>query len=472
MRSILTETGLAFRRALCLLTYSRTPESGVVGHPAALIALCGIWLATKAVVDLVWAGDDWSFNEWGIFTTFAAWPTIAAAMYVLHPRRRNVPVRLAIIDLAALGIVLNLFVIVVGNAAVGRGFDFRAAPGSIHIVVAIFGWVAVLWIIASLFRVGRHIWRRPPRFAGLRFVAAALLPLLLIPNQPIIYGEKTDWSRFDVWELARTYLARSDVVSASDESDSGRPIIDYEAALYEQPALVEEALRGLEPSPKSRSQFYFVGVAPSSAQSVFKTEVLGAKQVFDDHFETKGRSVALINSIDTMNELPLANATNLTTVLAGVAKQMDREKDALVLFITSHGTRGYVSVQMPGIQFNQITVDVLDKSLASSGIKNKIIIISACHSGSFISKLKGPDTLIMTASSAENTSFGCSNEREWTYFGDALFNHALKNTRSMSHAFSEAAKLIEKWESDQKLTPSEPQISMGSAIENLLANFE
>lgn len=74
----------------------------------------------------------------------------------------------------------------------------------------------------------------------------------------------------------------------------------------------------------------------------------------------------------------------------------------------------------------------------------------------------------MTAASADKTSFGCSNEREWTYFGDALFNHALRKTRSLPQAFDEARDLIKEWETKEGITPSEPQISMGASISRVL----
>ncbi len=472
MRGILIEGRLAANRAKSFLTDWRPAKAGVRGHPAALLFICVMWLASKALFDVVWAGDNLSFNEWGIVTAFAAWATVAATMLVLHPQQKNVPVRLAIIDATALGCFFNLLIVFLGLAASAlRSYDI-SLTGVIHNVWVILGWGIFLWMIFSLFRAGRHLWKNPPRFAGLRYVTAALMPLALIPSQPIIHGETTPWSRSDIWYWAQSYLSREDVNSASNEGDSEQPVIDYEAAIYKQSTLVSEALKRIEPSPSNRPQFFFVGVAPSSAQTVFQKEVLGAKDIFDDRFKTKGHSIALINSIDTMDRIPLASATNLTAVLSGVSKQMDHGKDVLLLFLTSHGSQGYLSVDMPGVQLNQITVDVLARSLAASGIKNKVIIISACYSGSFIPQLKSPDTLIMTAASAEKASFGCSSEREWTYFGDALFNHAFKNTHSMSQAFYDAAQMIDKWEADQKLTPSEPQISMGAALERVLASFE
>jgi hypothetical protein len=72
--------------------------------------------------------------------------------------------------------------------------------------------------------------------------------------------------------------------------------------------------------------------------------------------------------------------------------------------------------------------------------------------------------MILTAARADRTSFGCSNEREWTYFGDAFFNHALRQERTFVAAYERARDLVETWEKEQGLVASEPQIFVGDAI--------
>jgi Peptidase C13 family len=151
---------------------------------------------------------------------------------------------------------------------------------------------------------------------------------------------------------------------------------------------------------------------------------------------------------------------------------MRPERDVLFLFLTSHGTEGMVSVMFPRFSLNDVTPANLRASLDKAGIKNRVLAISACHSGSFIPALADEHTLILTAARADRTSFGCSNENEWTYFGDAYFNHALKTETSFIDAFEVAKKLIAEWETRQKVTPSEPQISIGSAIRDKLAGFK
>jgi hypothetical protein len=471
MKIVFTEMWVIFDRVLRLLTFRQVHRGGVKTGSAALIFLFGLSLVTKTLIDAVWAGNGWYFNEWGIVTLLAEYMTFSGTLLIFHYRSDHVPISRAMAEYAAIAITFNLIVLALGIATIFVEQKYSSLIGSLGAAWKIVIWGIWAWVFVTFWRAGAKLWEHPPRFAGLRFMLAAFMPMLFIPTQPIFSGTNTDWSQHDVWYLARQYILPKKVEEATDSNADG-PIVDYEAIIYNQPALVAAAIKTIQPSPKEHSQFYFVGMAPSSAQSVFKKEVTGAKEVFDNRFGTSGYSVALINSFDTAETVPLASNTNLVSVLKSVGKQMDREKDVLVLFITSHGSKELISVSAPGITLNEITPEILLKAFAAAEIKNKVIILSACYSGSFIPALRSNDTLIMTAAGAKKTSFGCSNEREWTYFGDALFNHAFKNTRSMRQAFYEAKDLIKKWETEQNLTPSEPQISMGMNIADVLAKTE
>ena len=113
---------------------------------------------------------------------------------------------------------------------------------------------------------------------------------------------------------------------------------------------------------------------------------------------------------------------------------------------------------------NHLTPARLIKALDQAGIKNRVLILSACYSGSFVKPLSNENTMIFTAARADRTSFSCSNEREWTFFGDAYFNHALRQERSFVTAYERARDLVEVWEKERGLTGSEPQMFVGTAI--------
>ena len=257
---------------------------------------------------------------------------------------------------------------------------------------------------------------------------------------------------------------RPAIVATPAKPENARPRIDGEAVMMSQHALVAETLANLKPARDAESELYFVGFAPYSWQDVFKREVTAVRALFDERFGTAGRSIILQNHRNSITTIPLASVSNLATVLGEIGRRMQPERDVLVLFVTSHGDERRISVSMEGVRLNNLTPARLVNALDRAGIKNRVLILSACYSGSFVDDLSDENTMILTASRADRTSFGCSNEREWTFFGDAYFNHALRQERSFVTAFERARGLVETWEKEQGLTGSEPQIFVGAAI--------
>jgi len=238
--------------------------------------------------------------------------------------------------------------------------------------------------------------------------------------------------------------------------------------MYAQPRLIDEVLAHVLPTDKTEPSTYFLGFAGWAEQDVFIREVSQARDVVDERLGTSGRSLLLVNHAAALEEVPLATVTNLEIVLRRIGRIMNTRKDTLILFLTSHGIENLFAVQFPGFPLNHLTPQRLVQALDHAGIENRIVIISACHSGSFIPALSRPKTLVLTAARADRTSFGCENENDWTFFGNALFNHGLRKTTSFKEAFASAKILITQWESKEKFTPSEPQISLGPDIEPIL----
>jgi hypothetical protein len=220
----------------------------------------------------------------------------------------------------------------------------------------------------------------------------------------------------------------------------------------------------LQATTPAQQNVYFIGFAGFGRQAVFKREVLAVRQLFDDRFNTRGRSIALINHPSTATELPLANVTNLNSALQHVARLMDPDSDTLFLFLTSHGHVGSFDLDMPGLRLKPLKPGQLRELLDHAGIKRRVIVVSSCHSGSFIPALAGPTSLVIAAARADRSSFGCEDRRRWTYFGDAFFNRALREETSFRRAFARAKRLIALWEMRDQLTPSLPQIAGGEGL--------
>lgn len=221
----------------------------------------------------------------------------------------------------------------------------------------------------------------------------------------------------------------------------------FEAALYEQKTLLDKALGALQPGTPGTIDMYLLAVGGDGTQEVFRREVDFVRGAFAERFGTAGRSVALVNSRNTLASQPMATVTSIRAALQAIAARMDREEDILFLFMTSHGSKGHEFVlSQRGMQLRGLPAARLGELLRESGIRWKVVLVSACYSGGFIDAVKDERTLVITAARRDRRSFGCADENDFTYFGRAFFKEALPGARSFTQAFERASTLVEEWE--------------------------
>ena len=119
-----------------------------------------------------------------------------------------------------------------------------------------------------------------------------------------------------------------------------------------------------------------------------------------------------------------------------------------------------------------LSCNKLGGALQELGIKRRILIISACYAGVFVPKLASEDTAILTAAADNRTSFGCQAENDWTFFGDALINRALRKPQSITDASAEAHLSIVQWETKIGVLASLPQTLIGDGVKDWLPQLE
>lgn len=277
---------------------------------------------------------------------------------------------------------------------------------------------------------------------------------------------------FAVWILTfsdeRLWYAES-----AEEPAPASPRVVEEAALYVQPELLTRALAALQPQRADKVDWYFVGVAGASYQGVFRSEVESVRALFDTRFATSGRSVVLINNDDTLYSQPIATRTSITRTLAAVASRMDREQDVLFLFLTSHGSESHeIELSYWPLQLAHVTPSWLRRVLDDSGIRRRVIVLSACYSGGFVRDLQTPDTLIVTAAAADKPSFGCTDDADFTYFGRAFFDEALRRENGLKIAFDQALQTLREREEAQGYGHSNPRWVMGERMAEDLPQLE
>jgi hypothetical protein len=310
-----------------------------------------------------------------------------------------------------------------------------------------FGW----WVLASLVATLRMIGATTAR----RFAAAAIFAATLVfPLMEVQKGEL--WSE-----------------SVDDSSTENMAKAGSEETFYRQPVLLETALDGLQPGRKGVEELYFVGFAGYGSQDVFRKELEVIGRLFQARFDTAGRSLLLVNNPATVLKYPIATATALERALKKVGQVMDRDEDILVLYLTSHGSEDHrLSAELWPLTLRDIDPAMLRRMLDESGIRWRVIIVSACYSGGFIEALKDEGTLVMTASDASSNSFGCSNDSDFTWFGKAVFDEELRRTYSFTTAFTRASASIAAREAKEGENPSNPQMYLGSAIRSRLRRVE
>ncbi len=162
----------------------------------------------------------------------------------------------------------------------------------------------------------------------------------------------------------------------------------------------------------------------------------------------------------------------LTYALKELGEKMDRERDILFLALSSHGSASpLLSVTNGSVSLEQLTGKELREALDKSGIRRKIIVISACHAGAFIPFLSDSNSIIITAAAAEKTSFGCSDDRDLTYFGEAFYRDALPKADDIRSAFEDAKRAIGLREKQENQVASDPQAYFGKDLLSILKKY-
>ncbi|MBX8473524.1 caspase family protein [Pseudomonas cichorii] len=229
-----------------------------------------------------------------------------------------------------------------------------------------------------------------------------------------------------------------------------------EAGLLAQGPLLDKALAAV-PASTSALELYSLVVAGDGKQSVFMREADYVSNLLASRFGASGQ-ISLINHRDHMEDRPLATRESIGRAARTLAQRSGPE-DLIFIYLTSHGTQDHELVlDQPRLSLADLPADALAAALAPLKDRDKIIVISSCYSGGFIPDLKDERTLVMTASRADRVSFGCSEEADFTYFGDALFARALVESDDLQQAFNEAKAYVAQREIEDDFEASEPQI--------------
>jgi hypothetical protein len=263
--------------------------------------------------------------------------------------------------------------------------------------------------------------------------------------------------------VAALWITISTATAAGPQNEAAR-------LEHTQRALLQAQITHLAP-PRVGTTIYAIGIAGWADQDVFIKELAGGLAAVGRILPIQDHTLRLVNQRSTTESLPLANQHNFAEAVHAVGAVMRKDADILLLLMTSHGTPRGFALRLPDTSTSVLTPQQVAGTLDREGIKNRIVIVSACFSGTFVPALANDDTIVLTAADAKNTSFGCAPERDWTYFGDAFFRLSLQPGIDLRGAFNNARTLIQGWELMDRAPPSNPQGHFGPALVARLAPF-
>jgi len=286
----------------------------------------------------------------------------------------------------------------------------------------------------------------------------ALIAIVLVLAAPSVLG---------LLDLDTRLWVPEEQSSAEEAEDADQA----EALFYDQPSRIAAAVARVTPSQQGKPSVYFVGFAGDGGQGVFRRETVFANEVFAARFGSVERAVLLVNDIDDRDSYPIASVSGLEQTLKVLAARMNPEQDVLVLFLSSHGSEDGLEVENGTLPLVQLAPEDVREALDAAGIRWRVVVVSACHSGVFLDALKSDTAAIVTASDAAHESFGCEDDRELTWFGEAFLKDALPDSASLEDAFHKAADLIKRREQTEHQVHSNPQLYVGELMQRKLAEL-
>jgi hypothetical protein len=193
-------------------------------------------------------------------------------------------------------------------------------------------------------------------------------------------------------------------------------------------------------------------------------------------------SPAFDNGIDTLRERFAAMGVRDITAFSASPSRAARERlssagnvvsglrtsggEACLVYMTSHGEEGGLFLR-PDRRL--LSPAALDQALTQGcGERPTVLIVSACHSGTFINAAtRRPNRIIFAAAATDRTSFGCGANDDYTYY-DQCFLQQLDGASTWTGLARATRACVETLERRLGVRrESRPQLFVGTAVANL-----
>lgn len=165
----------------------------------------------------------------------------------------------------------------------------------------------------------------------------------------------------------------------------------------------------------------------------------------------------------TKRRAPNAEISTQAAVLERIQKMAVPSGGSCLVYLTSHGAYEH-GLYLAASDSSVMPAD-LDKALtAGCGEAPTLVVVSACFAGQFtVPPMTRAHRIILAASDANRTSFGCGASIRYTYF-DECFLGALDEAADWHVVFDRAVTCVAQRERQIGALPSQPTASFGAAM--------
>lgn len=223
------------------------------------------------------------------------------------------------------------------------------------------------------------------------------------------------------------------------------------------------------PDPPVQAMLPAGGTVPASAWRAVLIAGDNDSPAFDNGVEAmreklvqRGvRNIRVLTSDPGANpSLPVATAANVSSALRSPGGE------ACLAFITSHGDKtGFVLRSAKGT----VSPATLDSALdAGCGTRPTVVVVSACHSGVFMTPaMRQPNRIVLAAAAPDRASFGCGADSQYTYYDQCLLQQFDRVTtwRELAQATRGCVENLEQRMGVRP--PSQPQTFIGASVAHL-----
>ncbi len=227
---------------------------------------------------------------------------------------------------------------------------------------------------------------------------------------------------------------------------------------------IEAATAGMAQDTAPR--LLFAGVAMNDQTTAFRNDVLLAESVARK-VDPKAIVFKLVNPVPGQDaDLPYATRENIANVLQTLS-ELARPQDKVMVLLASHGAEGFLSLHAGKQPLGLASVGDVGRWLQPLGDRPTLLVISACHSGSFIDPLRKPNRIILAAAAKDRGSFGCQPKSDNTFFIKELLRQPTLLDLSTREMMRQATLNVTELEVKMKLSPpSSPQYFYGLGVED------